>query len=186
MPEQFIVISNHQSLIDIVVYLHYFEKKEVRFVAKDTLNSVPMVGKMLRSQGHCMIPRKGSPSIAMKHIEAFAKRVLQRKQIPVIFPEGTRSRTGELMQFYSAGFRRLVQEARLPVAVCALDGGYTLSKADTFVRNLKRGAYRVKVVKVFDPPQTKEDEKRILEEGHALIQKQLEEWRALPKNATAV
>ena len=178
LPEQFMVISNHQSLIDIVVYLLYLSGREVRFVAKDTLNNVPMVGKMLRSQGHCMIPRKGSPSVAMKHIEEFGKRVIEKKQIPVIFPEGTRSKDGELGTFYSAGFRRLVQTARLPVAVCALDGGWKLSHITSIMRNLKSGSYKVKVLKVYDAPQTKEEEKRILEESRVLIQEQLDKWRA--------
>ena len=177
LPKQFIVISNHQSLIDIVLYLLYLDGREVRFVAKDALNNVPMVGKMLRSQGHCMIPRKGGASVAMKHIEHFGKQVMEKNQIPVIFPEGTRSKTGELGQFYSAGFRRLVQTARLPVAVCALDGGWKLSHIKGIMKNLNSGFYKVKVLKVFDAPSSKEEEKKILEEGRLLIQAQLDEWR---------
>lgn len=80
LPEQFVVISNHQSLFDIVAYLKYFGGKKARFVAKDTLGSVPMVGKMLKTQGHCMIPRHGSPSVAMSSIDSFASRVLQKNR----------------------------------------------------------------------------------------------------------
>lgn len=183
LPEQFLVLSNHQSLADIVVYLVYFAGQEVRFVAKDTLGSAPMVGKMLRSQGHCLIPRKGGPSVAMRRLEKFGKRVIQRKQIPVIFPEGTRSKDGNLGQFYSAGFRRLTQNTKIPVAVCALDGGYQLSRLNDFFTNLKKGTYRVKVLKVYDAPETKEDEKKILEESRQLIQEQLDEWRKNPKKS---
>lgn len=177
LPEQFLVVSNHQSLIDIVVYLVYFAEHPVRFVAKDTLGGVPMVGKMLRSQGHCLIPRRGSPAVAMRTLEKFANRVMEKAQIPVIFPEGTRSRDGNLGQFYSAGFRRLVQYAKIPVAVCALDGGYKLSRLDDIFRKLKKGAYRVKVLKVYDSPASKEEEKQLLEESRNLIQSQLDEWR---------
>ncbi len=178
LPKQFMVVSNHQSLVDIVVHLLYFQGREVRFVAKDALGNVPMVGKMLKSQGHCMIPRKGGASIAMKALSDFGQRVMQKNQIPVIFPEGTRSKDGNLGTFYAAGFRRLEETVRLPVVVCALDGGWRLSKFDQFFRNLKRGAYKVKVLKVFDAPQNKEEEKLILEESKNLIQKQLDEWRA--------
>lgn len=179
LPEQFIVISNHQSLLDIVAYLKYFGGLRARFVAKDNLAKVPMVGKMLKSQQHCMIPRKGSPSVAMKSIDRFAVNVLEKNQIPVIFPEGTRSRDGNLNPFYSAGFRRLSAGTKLPVAVCALDGGWKISKIDSILRNLKRGAYRVKVLKVYDAPKDKESEKLILEESRELIQKQLDQWRKL-------
>jgi len=187
LPDQFIILSNHQSLLDIVVYLKYFVKeKKVRFVAKDALGKVPMVGKMLRSQGHCMIPRKGSPTVAMQHIDAFGKRVMENDFCPLIFPEGTRSRDGNLRSFYAAGFRRLSQTTGLPVAVCALDGGWQIRDLKTLFKSLHHGSYRVKVLKVFPSPKTKEEEKQILEESRELIQKQLDEWRSLGENSTEV
>ncbi len=186
LPSEFVVISNHQSLFDIVVYLKYFGGLKTRFVAKDSLGKVPMVGKMLKTQGHCMIPRHGSPSVAMKSIDKFAKRVLEKKQIPVIFPEGTRSRDGNLGQFYAAGFRRLVEGTKLPVAVCALDGGWKISNLNSVITNLHRGSYRVKVLKIYPFPETKEEEKRILEESRVLIENQLNEWRSLPQDSIKV
>ena len=186
LPEKFMVISNHQSFLDIVVYFKYFAEKKVRFVAKDALGKVPMIGKMLRSQEHCMIPRTGGVSVAMKSIESFAARVNKSDEIPVIFPEGTRSRTGDLGQFYSAGFRRLEEGVNLPVAVCALDGGWKISRFSQVFKNLYKGAYRVKVLKVYDAPKTKEEEKMILEEGAALIQEQLKKWRSLPSDSLEV
>lgn len=186
LPQKFMVISNHQSLLDIVVYLKFFNDKKVRFVAKDALSKAPMVGKMLKSQEHCMIPRTGGAGIAMKSIDKFAKRVNESEQIPVIFPEGTRSRSGELGNFYSAGFRRLEEGVNLPVAVCALDGGWKISKLNEVFRNLYKGSYRVKVLKVYDAPKNKEEEKLILEESHVLIKNQLEKWRALSSDSLEV
>ncbi|MBQ0039199.1 MAG: 1-acyl-sn-glycerol-3-phosphate acyltransferase [Treponema sp.] len=186
LPKQFIVVSNHQSLFDIVAYLKFFGGLKARFVAKDNLAKVPMVGKMLKSQQHCMIPRKGSPSVAMKSIDRFAVSALEKGNYPVIFPEGTRSKDGNLNSFYSAGFRRLSGATKLPVAVCALDGGWKISNLDSILRNLHRGAYRVKVLKVYDAPADKEAEKLILEESRELIQKQLDQWRRLPEDSLEV
>lgn len=186
LPEQFVVISNHQSLFDIVVYLKFFGGLKARFVAKDNLAKVPMVGKMLKSQQHCMVPRKGSPSVAMKSIDRFAVSALEKKQFPVIFPEGTRSRDGNLNPFYSAGFRRLVGATKLPVVVCALDGGWNISNMNSILTNLHKGAYRVKVLKVYDAPKDKEEEKFILEQSREIIQNQLDIWRKLPKNSLEV
>lgn len=177
LPERFNVISNHQSLFDIVVYFRFFGGLKARFIAKDNLASVPMVGKMLKSQNHCMIPRKGSPSVAMKAIDRFAVSSLSNNHIPVLFPEGTRGRDGNLKSFYSAGFRRLVEGTKLPVAVCVLDGGWKISNLNSIIRNLKKGTYRVKVLKVYDAPKDKEEEKKILEESKILMQTQLDEWR---------
>jgi 1-acyl-sn-glycerol-3-phosphate acyltransferase len=66
----------------------------------------------------------------------------------------------------------------LPVALCALDGGYKISTLEGIGRHLHNGSYRVKILKIYDAPQNKEQQLRILEEGRALIQAQLDEWRS--------
>ena len=180
LPSQFAVISNHQSLLDIPAFMNFFRDKEIRFVAKDNLSRhIPLVSEMLRSHEHCMIPRKGSPMLAMKTIGKFGKRVVEKNQIPIIFPEGTRTRDGNVGKFYSAGFRKLNESSNLPVAVCALDGGYSIRDLGHVISNLKNGCYRVKVLKVFDSPKSAEEEQSLLNEAREMIQKQLDEWRQL-------
>jgi len=84
--------------------------------------------------------------------------------------------------FYSAGFRTPPAATLLPVAVCALDGGWQIRDISTIMRRLKNGSYRVKVLKVFPAPKTKDAQAALLEESRALIQAQLDEWRNLPLN----
>lgn len=182
LPEQFLIMSNHQSLLDIPLFMKFLPERNLRFVAKAELGRhVPMISEMLRVHEHALIPRKGSPSVAMKTLDAFAERVLQRGQIPVIFPEGTRSRDGNLGTFYAAGFRRILDRAAMPVAVCALDGGYKIATLDGIARYLKNGTYRVKILKIYPAPTSKKEQIQILEEGKALIQAQLDEWRSIEK-----
>lgn len=177
LPEQFLIMSNHQSLLDIPVYMNFLRDRELRFVAKAELGRhVPLVSEMLRAHEHALVPRTGSPSVAMKTLDAFAQRVVERGQIPVIFPEGTRSHDGKLRSFYAAGFRRILDKAPMPVVVCALDGGYKISTLDGIIRNLHNGSYRVKILKIYPAPTSKRDQVRILEEGKELIQVQLDQW----------
>ena len=62
LPENFIIISNHQSLLDIPVYMKFLKGRDLRFIAKDALGRhVPLVSEMLRAQQHCLIPRKAKP-----------------------------------------------------------------------------------------------------------------------------
>lgn len=183
LPEDFIIISNHQSLLDIPVFMKYFPDKEVRFIAKDALGRhVPLVSEMLRAQEHCLIPRKAKPMEAMRYISDFGKRVIERKQIPILFPEGSRTRDGNVGKFFSAGFRQLTESTGLPVVVCALDGGWKLRDLRKLMTNLKHGCYRVKVLRVYEPPKTKEECNTILEESKLLMQQQIEYWRQLPAN----
>ena len=183
LPEQFIVISNHQSLLDIPVFFKFFHGKEVRFIAKDTLGRhIPLVSEMLRTQQHCLIPRKAKPMDAMRYVETFGKRVIKNNQIPVLFPEGSRTKNGQVGKFYSAGFRKLVESTNLPIVVCALEGGYALRDLRKIFTSLKKGSYRVKVLKVYDCPKTKDDCNVILDESRQLIQEQVDSWRKIPSN----
>lgn len=182
LPPRYFIISNHQSLLDIPCYMNFLRNEELRFVAKDTLaRHVPVVSEMLRSHEHCIIPRRGGASRAMKEMENFAARLLSRHQVGVLFPEGTRSRDGKLGAFHSAGFRKLCEKTRLPVAVCALSGGHLLRDLFHIVRFPLGGAYRVAVLKVFDPPENKEEEMAILNEAKVLISQKLDEWNSLSK-----
>lgn len=178
LPDQFLVICNHQSLFDIPIFMTFFPEYPVRFVAKDVLaRHIPLVSEMLRAHEHCMIPRKGGAGKAMKTIEDFGKRVIDRKQIPILFPEGTRSKDGTLGTFYSAGFRKLVETTKLPIVVCCLDNGYKINDLKHIFENISRINYKVKVLKVYPCPETKEDQVKILEEAKEIMQQQLDQWR---------
>ena len=178
LPERYLVIANHQSLLDIPLLMRYLGGARLRFVAKEELaRHVPLVSSILKTDRHCLIPRKGSPSRAMKTLDDFADRVVANDWIPVLFPEGTRSRDGNLGTFHAAGFRRFLDKAPMPVAVCAIEGGWRVSSLDGIARGTRGGKYRVEVVGVYPAPAGKADQMRILEEGKALIREKLEEWR---------
>ena len=181
LPAQFLILSNHQSLFDIPAFLRFMPEVDLRFIAKDALGKgIPMVSPMLKSQQHCLIPRNVRPMESVKLISEFGERTKRENLIPVIFPEGTRSRDGELGKFYSAGFRTLAEASGLDVAVCALDGGWKFAGLKGLIKNMHQGSYRLEVLKVYPAPKTKEECTLILEEGKTLIQNKLEEWRKLP------
>jgi 1-acyl-sn-glycerol-3-phosphate acyltransferase len=177
LPPQFLVVSNHQSLLDIPLYMCYFRGYAMRFVAKAELGRyVPAVSEMLRTQEHCLIPRENNMRLAMRRLDKFARRVVERHQMPVIFPEGHRSRDGTLGSFSSAGVRRILDVSPMPVVLCALDGGHRIGDISGILRHMKNGTYRIKVLKIYPAPQNKQDQLHILEESRTLIQNQLDEW----------
>lgn len=180
LPEKFMVIANHQSLLDIPTFMNFFPERDVRFVAKNTLSRhIPLVSEMLRVQEHCMVPRKAKPMVAMQVMEDFGKRTKQKNQIPILFPEGTRSSDGNVGKFYSAGFRKLSEAYGMPVVVFALDGGYQLKDLKKICKNIQNGCYRIKALKTYPCPSTKEECNAILDEARVLIQNQLDEWRRM-------
>lgn len=97
-----IVASNHQSWYDVFALAAYMPKK-FRFVAKEELGRIPIFGHAWRTAGHISVNRSDRMQ-AIRTLEHFGQVVRDDNSIIVIFPEGTRSPTGELLPFKKGAF----------------------------------------------------------------------------------
>ena len=111
----YVIVSNHQSLADIPVISHL--KIDTKWLAKAELFRVPLVGWMLRMAGDIRVKRsdrsQGAPIL-----KQCAQYLRQRCSV-VFFPEGTRSRDGQVLPFAEGPFRLAIceQVAILPLVV---------------------------------------------------------------------
>lgn len=117
-----VVVANHQSWFDILA-LFLVLPVELRFVAKKELFAVPFFGWTLRALGHVRLDR----SNLKKAIEAYevASRYIRQQRLSVlVFPEGTRSRTGALQPFKTGPFVLAIQSGApiVPVYVAGTFG----------------------------------------------------------------
>ena len=103
--------SNHSSMFDIWA-LAATLPGSVRMVAKQELAKIPLVGRAMLAAGHVTIDR----AHAARALEAYhrAAEVIRSGVSAVVFPEGTRSRTGQLLPFKNAPFG-LAIAAQVPV-----------------------------------------------------------------------
>lgn len=179
LPPRFMILSNHQSLLDIPIIMEILPKGvRARFVAKKELAwGIPLISMLLRTSGHCLVRRKGDALQAMRTVTAMARRCKADGTIPVVFPEGTRSRTGFLGTFHSAGFRKIQEVDALPILVIAVDGGCKVAKLRDFFRNFGKTAYSVRFLAMLPAPTNKKEALSILEKSRELIEKSLEETR---------
>ena len=103
-----IIVANHQSMYDISPLMWYMRKHHPKFISKKELGKgIPSVSYNLRHGGSVLIDRK-KPIESIKAIENFAKRVSENNWAAVIFPEGTRSRTGKPKPFKTKGLITLI------------------------------------------------------------------------------
>jgi len=106
-----IFVSNHQSLLDTAGIIWYLRKFNCLFVTKKKLGKgIPSVSYFLRNGKYVMIDRN-NPKQAIPKIKSLAEYIEKEKQSAVIFPEGTRSKTGEPLEFAQSGLKILCKYA---------------------------------------------------------------------------
>jgi 1-acyl-sn-glycerol-3-phosphate acyltransferase len=116
--ETYLVMSNHQSLYDIPVLFHVIGSN-VRMITKEELFRVPIFGKALAAGGFISIDRSNRMA-AIRSLDK-ARALLAGGTHVWIAPEGTRSRTGQLLPFKKGAFY-LALEAGLPILPVTLSG----------------------------------------------------------------
>src|SRR5256885_10713956 len=120
--------SNHSSMFDIWA-LAATLPGSVRFVAKQELARIPLLGRAMITAGHVMIDR-AHPARALEAYQR-AAAVIGSGISAVGFPEGTRSRTGELQPFKNAPFG-LAIAARVPVVPVYVHNTFTIMPKGRF------------------------------------------------------
>ncbi|MES2812242.1 MAG: lysophospholipid acyltransferase family protein [Bacteroidota bacterium] len=106
-----IFVANHQSLYDIVAIIWYLRRFHAKFVSKKELGKgIPSVSYNLRHGGSILIDRK-DPKQAIPAIMGMGAYIEKYKRSAVIFPEGTRSRTGAPKKFSENGLKMLCRKA---------------------------------------------------------------------------
>lgn len=116
-----IFIANHQSLFDISPMSWFLRRHTPVYVSKIELqHGTPAVSYNLRRSGAALIDRT-NPKQAISEIARLGKQIQDQTESAVIFPEGTRSASGQMKPFQSAGVAVLLKKAPsalvVPVAI---------------------------------------------------------------------
>ena len=106
-----IFVANHQSLYDIVAIIWYLRDFHCKFVSKKELGKgIPSVSYNLNHGGSVLIDRK-DPKQAIPVIKGLSEYIEKNTRSAVIFPEGTRSKTGKPTEFAQSGLKILCKYA---------------------------------------------------------------------------
>lgn len=124
-----IFVSNHASWFDVWALASYIPKRN-RFVAKKELERVPVFGQAWQAAGHISVDRTDRAS-AIRSLREAASRLHKDNISVVIFPEGTRSRTGELGEFKKGAFM-LAFNAGVDIVPTAVVGTREIMAADSW------------------------------------------------------
>ncbi|MEE1096079.1 MAG: lysophospholipid acyltransferase family protein [Paludibacteraceae bacterium] len=128
--QSYVFVSNHQSMFD--VWLIYGWLPVIfKWLMKAELRKVPFVGIACKAAGHIFVDRK-NPKAAMESMENIKKQ-LKDGVCTVIFPEGTRTKDGQVGRFKRGAFQ-IALDLKLPIIPISLSGCYdVLPKGKPFV-----------------------------------------------------
>ncbi len=113
----YVIVSNHQSLADIV--LMYKTKMQFKWVAKDSLFKIPILGWNMLLARHIRLERGDFSSI--KKVYREAAEWLRNGVSVLFFPEGTRGDNQEIGEFQNGAFKLAIKE-KVPILPIQIDG----------------------------------------------------------------
>ena len=140
----YVAVSNHESYADIFLISHL--PWEMKWLSKETMFNIPCMGWMMRMAGDIRI-RRGERTSTIQAMNDARDRLKKRVTV-MIFPEGTRSRDGELLPFKDGAFR-LALEAGVPILPIVVAGTRSCMAKGTFRFQRARA-----LVKVLPPIET--------------------------------
>jgi 1-acyl-sn-glycerol-3-phosphate acyltransferase len=97
-----VVVANHVSWFDVLA-LCVATPGRFLFVAKKEVRRAPFLGRSIEVCGHIFIDRSNRQA-ALESLVGLRERLAKEKPIIIMFPEGTRSATGELQPFKKGAF----------------------------------------------------------------------------------
>ncbi|MBV6478213.1 MAG: hypothetical protein HGGPFJEG_00961 [Ignavibacteria bacterium] len=165
--DNYIFISNHASYFDIPILMKAIPNN-VRFIYKDTLTKIPILGWGMYLGKYIPISREKARD-AMRTLKNSAKKVLAGISV-VIFPEGTRSTDGNTGEF-KRGMLVLADEAKVPLIPTAIIGSAGIMPRNKF--KIKSGNVKV----VFGKPENYKKDKAQLEEIKEIILANLNKYK---------
>ncbi|GAA4097561.1 lysophospholipid acyltransferase family protein [Mucilaginibacter panaciglaebae] len=131
-----IFMANHQSLLDIPPLIYYLRKYHAKFISKIELTrGIPSISYNLKVGGGANIDRN-DPRQSLMEIGKLGTRMKEKRWSAVIFPEGTRSKTGKVKPFQAGGIAIILKKCPDALIVpIAIDGSWEMIKYGLYPLN---------------------------------------------------
>jgi len=125
-------VSNHRSNFDPIITWYALRKWKIAFISKPSNFKIPFFGRIIRKCCFMPIDRE-NPKNAIVTVNKAAK-LLKKQEVSIgIYPEGTRSKHGQLLPFHNGVFK-IAQKAEASIVVLCVTGTEGVSKRTPFRR----------------------------------------------------
>ena len=168
--EPFLIVCNHRSMFDPLMGMVALEKYNISYISKPSNMQIPLIGDIAYAAGFLPIDRENDRK-ALKSILQAADYLKRGVCSMGIYPEGTRSRSGELLPFHAGSFK-IAQRASAPLVIAAIRGSEKM-KRRLFLRPTK---VELEILEVLPPEEVKAmSTHELAEHSRELMEKALEQ-----------
>lgn len=151
----YVFVANHQGAYDIFT-IYGFLCHNFKWMMKIGLRKFPVIGASCQAAGQIFVDNS-SPA-AIKRTMAKAEKTLRNGMSVVVFPEGSRSRSGRMARFHTGAFQ-LALEFQLPVVPLTIDGAYDVLPRGRWLP--RWGKITLTVHEPIAPPADEADRRRV-------------------------
>lgn len=173
-----LILMNHQSLLDIPVAFEFTTGGYSKVVTRTRYSrKIPLVSHMLRLYGHPLVDPGRDVAAQLARLRALAATTTHPL---LIFPEGSRTRDGEIRPFRTAGLEAILAARRWKVYVVVVEGLWNCAKLVDYVRNISSVRARVESAGPFESPGREEAPGPFIERMRGVMCDKLHEMRRRP------
>ena len=127
----YVFIANHQGAFDIFL-VYGFLNHNIKWMQKIGLRKLPFVGKASEIAGHVFVDNSSIASRRDSIVEA--KKVIEGGVSIIMFPEGSRTKNGELSPFRRGAYKVAI-DMELPIVPVTINGPFDIMRVKTLTLN---------------------------------------------------
>ena len=127
---RFLYVCNHRSMFDPLIVMDCLREYDISFISKPSNMQIPILSRVAYSIGYLAIDRENNRN-ALQTILTAADYMKKDICSIAIYPEGTRSKTNELLPFHAGSFKT-AQKAKVPIVAACIHGSENIRKPKPF------------------------------------------------------
>lgn len=174
-----LILMNHQSVMDIPLAVKSVHGGYPRIVTRERYRRfIPLISHMVRLYQYPTVDPEANPRDVLKAAREMAREAA-RSDVPMaVFPEGTRTRDGEIGTFRRRGLARILSQRPWTVHVFVVDGYWKTARFKDFFRGLSDLEGRIEHVATLDWTDPKVDSADFMNEVRRLMIERLARMRS--------
>lgn len=165
-----LILMNHQSVLDIPLVVKSVADGYPRIVTRERYRrSIPLISHMVRLYQYPTVDPAANPREVLKMARSMASQA-RDSDVPIaIFPEGTRTKNGEIGMFRTRGLSKVLKQRPWTVYVFVVDGYWQNAHVTDFLTDLSRLDGRVEHAATLHWNEPRADPEPFMEEVRTLM-----------------